>query len=73
MWNLKYSTNEHICTTDTYTENRLRLFRGWREGGRDWEFGISRCELLYIYIGWLKKQGLTVEHRELYSISCNKL
>ena len=28
------------------------------KGGKDWEFGISRCQLLYI--GWIKQQGPTV-------------
>ena len=32
----------------------LWLPRGRRgEGGKDWEFGISRCKLLYI--GWINK------------------
>ena len=25
-------------------------------GGKDWEFGVSRCELLYI--GWISKKVL---------------
>ena len=28
--------------------------RGW--GGKDWEFGISRCKLLYI--GWINNNAL---------------
>ena len=39
-------------------------------GGMEWEVGVSRCKLLYIE--WLKQQGPTVEHRELYSISYDK-
>ena len=34
-----------------------------REGcceGKDWEFGISRCEPLYILIEQIKKQGPAV-------------
>ena len=40
-------------------------------GGREteWEPGISKCKLLYVE--WIKK-GPTVQHRELYSVSCNK-
>ena len=34
----------------------------------DWGFGIIRCKLLI----YNKQQGPTVEHRELYSISCDK-
>ena len=38
-------------------------------GGKDLEFGISRCKLLY----WMnKQQGPTGQHRELYSISCDR-
>ena len=36
------------------------------EEGLYWEFGISRCKLLYRE--WINK----VLHRKLYSISCNK-
>ena len=33
----------------TAKENRLMVPRGERGGeGKDWEFGISRCKLLYI-------------------------
>ena len=60
MWNLKYSTNEHICKTDTHRTDCGGLVVD--EGGRHGERGTSSCELfyIYIYIGWLKKQGLTV-------------
>ena len=43
---------------------------GWSWGGKDWEFRISRCKLLYIQ--GINNQGPTVEHRDLYSISCDK-
>ena len=36
--------------------------------GKDGEFGISRCKLVYR----MGKQGRTVQHREPYSISCGK-
>ena len=39
-------------------------------GGKDWEFGMSRGKL--VYRGWMKKQDPTVQHRELYSLSCAK-
>ena len=35
--------------------------------GKNWEFGVSRCKLLYI--GWINNKDL---HRELHSVSCNK-
>ena len=53
MWNLKYDTNELIYETET----DLWLPRGRRGGGRkDWEFGISRCKLLYIE--WINNKVL---------------
>ena len=54
MRNLKYETNGHICETLKDTENRLVVAMGEGcGGGMDWEFGISRCKLLYI--GWINK------------------
>ena len=41
---------------------------GWRRDGM--EAGVSRWKLLYRMD---KQQGPTVEHREQYSISCDKL
>ena len=52
----------------TDTENRLVVAEGGG-GGVDWEFGISKCKLLTYR---MDKQGPTVQHRELYSISCDK-
>ena len=37
--------------------------------GKYWEFGISRCKLVYNRMG---KQGPTVQHRELYLLSWDK-
>ena len=49
MWNLKYDTNELIYETETDIENRLVVAKGEGSGGeRDWEFGFSRCKLVYI-------------------------
>ena len=50
-WNLKYKTIECIyeIEKDTDIEKRLVVAKG--EGGRDWDFGISGCKLLYI--GWI--------------------
>ena len=50
MWNLKYDTNELIYKTETDSQTwrtDLWLPRG-RGEGLDWEFGTSRCKLLYI-------------------------
>ena len=57
MWNLKYNTNEHICQTKTDSQNRLVVTKGEGSGGgKNWEFGISRCKLLYI--GWINNKVL---------------
>ena len=38
-------------------ENRLVVAKGEGFGGRkDWEFGISRCKL--VYIGWINNKVL---------------
>ena len=50
MWNLKKNTNELIfkTETDSQTENKLKVTKGEKEGGINWEFGINRYILLYI-------------------------
>ena len=49
MWNLKYVTNELIYKTDSQTQRTdLSLQEGGAGEGKDWEFGISRHNLLYI-------------------------
>ena len=59
MWNLKYDTNELIYETETDSdiEDRRVVAKGV-EGGRgmDWEFGISRCKL--VYIEWINNKVL---------------
>ena len=55
------------------TENKLVVAKGEEgRGGTFWEFGISRCKLLYIIYRMDKQQGPIVLHKELYSISCDK-
>ena len=58
MWNLKYGTNEPVYKTErlTDTENRLVVAKGRGGGGKDWEFGVSRCKLLHI--GWINGKVL---------------
>ena len=43
---------------------------GWQGAGMDWGLGLAVAHY-YIY-RMDKQQGPTVEHRELYSISCDK-
>ena len=75
MWNLKFGTNEPIYETETESQTQrtdLWLPSGrWDGGGMDWEFEVGRCKLVYIYM-MDKQQGPNVQHRELYSISCDK-
>ena len=53
MWNLKYDTN--LRNKNRLIENRLGL-GGGELGSKDWEFGISRCKLLYIE--WINNKAL---------------
>ena len=60
MWNLKYDTDKLIYETETdsqiqKTDLWLPRRRGTR-GGMDWEFGVSRCKL--VYIGWVNNKVL---------------
>ena len=57
----------------TDIKNRLWLPRAGGRDGREekvWELEIRRCRLLYKMD---KQQGPNVSHRELYSMSCDKL
>ena len=48
MWNLKHNTKKYIYETkQTYREQTCHCQGGggWRM--EDWEFGISRCKLVY--------------------------
>ena len=50
MWNLKQDTNEPIYKTETDSRTqRIDVAAKGECGGRglDWEFGISRCELVH--------------------------
>ena len=60
MWNLKCGTNEPIYKIETDSQTYridLWLLRGrQRGGGKDWEFAVSRCKLLYIE--WINNKVL---------------
>ena len=56
---LKYGTSELIYKTDRLPDKENRPVAAKRKGSRggtDWEFGISRCKLLYI--GWINSKIL---------------
>ena len=68
-----------ICHKWTYLRNRNRLTdienRLWLPRGRGWErdgLGVWDQQMQTIMYRMDKQQGPTVEHRELYSISCDK-
>ena len=71
MWNLKYSTNEHIFKAETDTQTKrtdLWLLRGrWGGKRKAWEFGISRCKL--VYIEWINKEILLYSKGNYYIFS----
>ena len=58
MWNLKCDTSELIYEADSQTERTGLCLPegagGW--DGKDWEFEISRCKLLYIE--WINNKVL---------------
>ena len=63
LWQFKYNTNEHIYETDSDMENRLvgKVCGGVSWGGKDWEFGISRCKL--VYREWINNKALLCSTR----------
>ena len=52
-WNLKYDKNEVIYKTETGSQTEVLMVANGEEGGggKDWEFGNSTCNL--VYIGWI--------------------
>ena len=61
----KTQMNLSMKQTDSQTERiNLWLPRGW--GGMDWEFGISRCKLLYR--GWINKVLMCRAQGTLFSL-----
>ena len=71
MWNLKYNTNEPIYETKPDKQRTdLWLPRGEEVWERD-EVGVWDQQMQTV-IYRMDKQGPTVQHRELYSISCDK-
>lgn len=58
--------------TDSQREQTCGCHEGGREEeGTDWEFGVSRRQLLHLIYRVAKQQGPTGD-RELHSIPCNK-
>ena len=49
--------NKHNRNRLTDIENTHVVVKKMRKG-MDWEFGVSRCRLLYIYIEWISNKVL---------------
>ena len=69
-WNLKYDTGELIYETETDSQREQTC--GCQEGGgvRVWVCGWQMQTIIHRMD---KQKGPTVEHRELYSTSCDEL
>ena len=80
MWNLKYDTNELIYKTETDPQTQRTDEDGSQEEGgvgEGWIGSLGLADTMlyiaYIYIYRMdKQQSPTVQHRELYSTSCDK-
>ena len=74
MWNLKNDTNELIYKTEADLQTQktnLSLPKG-KGGGRD-KLGVLYQQMQTTTYRMDKQQGPTIQPRELYSISCDKL
>ena len=74
MWNVKHDTNEPIYKTETDLQTQgsdLWLPKG-RVGRERDGLGIWGWQMQTITSRMDKQQGPNVQHRELYSISCDK-
>ena len=77
IWHLKCDTNEHIYETETDSQTqRTDLWLpglvwvggcGGKEG-----LGVWEQQMQTVIYRMNKQQGPTVQHRELYSVSCDK-
>ena len=76
MRNLKYGTNELIYKTERLNRHREETCgcQGeGRRGGKNWEYMISRCKLLYI--GWINNKVVlyrTGDYIQYPRINCNR-
>ena len=53
-------------------ENRLVVTKGEESrGGKDWEYGISRCKLSCQYIGWTNSRSYCVAQGTIFIGFCS--
>ena len=73
MWNLKQDTNEPIYETETKSETqRIDWCCKERCGVREGRSGSLELADANWYLQRMnKQQGPSVQHRELYSVSCD--
>ena len=73
MWNLNYGTNEPIYQKQTqrHREQMCGCQRRGEGSGMDWEFGDHRCKLFHLE--WISNETTIVWHKEVYSISCDRI
>ena len=69
-WNLKYNTSELLQSGNRLEDIENRLDKGEEGGeGMEWDFGISRCKL--VYTGWMKNKAVlqstvnSIQHLEI--------
>ena len=71
MQNLKYDTNELIYETEIDTQTKRTDLWLWGGGGKE-GLGVWDQQMQTIMYKMDKQQGPIVQHRERYSISCDK-
>ena len=80
LYDITYMKSKRIIQVNLFTkqkqttdiENKLMVTQRERGGGGiNQEYGINRYTPLYIK--QIKQQGFTVQHMELYSVSCDNL
>ena len=74
MQNLKNNTNESVYKSETDSQTQKANY-GYQRGKKGWSGKLVVWDLqIQITIHKIgKQQGFTVQHRELYSVSCNNL
>ena len=72
MWNLKKDTNEFIYKAEIVTDIESKFMVTKEEGGRN-KLGVRDQHVHSTKYKIDNQQGPTVQHRELYPVSCNNL
>ena len=62
----KKGENKHIYETNRLTDIGNRLVVAEEKGGKDWEFGVSTCKLLYGE--WINDKVLLIAQGTIFNI-----